>query len=111
MLTLFNCGPRLVGLAEIHLSSSMKSPSSTRSLCFAIVLCTFAALSAPAQRLGAQTAKPFEALSVSAQAMRDSVVQMARAQIGRRYRTGGETPEKMSFGGGSLLADAMKSAF
>ena len=26
--------------------------------------------------------------------MRDSVVQMARAQIGKRYRTGGVTPEK-----------------
>jgi Cell wall-associated hydrolases (invasion-associated proteins) len=72
----------------------MKSPSSTRSLRFAIVLCTLAALSAPARGLGAQTAKPFEALSISAQTLRDSVVQMARAQIGRRYRTGGETPEK-----------------
>jgi cell wall-associated NlpC family hydrolase len=42
----------------------------------------------------AQTAKPFEAFSNSAQSIRDSVVQMARAQLGRRYRTGGTTPEK-----------------
>jgi cell wall-associated NlpC family hydrolase len=72
----------------------MKSPPPTRCLRFALVLCTLAALGAPAQSLGAQTAKPFESFSLSAQALRDSVVQTARAQIGRRYRTGGETPEK-----------------
>lgn len=38
--------------------------------------------------------KPFEAFSNSAQALRDSVVQLAKAQIGRRYRRGGESPEK-----------------
>jgi cell wall-associated NlpC family hydrolase len=42
----------------------------------------------------AQSAKPFEALSNSARTIRDSVVQMARAQIGKRYRTGGESPER-----------------
>ncbi|MEP6491383.1 MAG: C40 family peptidase [bacterium] len=39
-------------------------------------------------------AKPFEAYSNSARSLRDSVVQMAKAQVGRRYRTGGTTPEK-----------------
>src|SRR4051812_16270666 len=44
---------------------------------------------------GAQPAspKPFAALSASAQIIRDSVVQMAKAQIGKRYRTGGTSPE------------------
>lgn len=37
---------------------------------------------------------PFAALSASAVTMRDSLVALARAQIGRRYRTGGETPDK-----------------
>lgn len=40
------------------------------------------------------TAKPFALLSNSARTLRDSVVQMAKAQIGRRYRTGGQTPDK-----------------
>lgn len=39
-------------------------------------------------------AKPFAALSNSVRTLRDSVVQMAKAQIGKRYRTGGQTPEK-----------------
>jgi len=39
-------------------------------------------------------AKPFTSLSNSVRTLRDSVVQMAKAQIGRRYRTGGQTPEK-----------------
>lgn len=36
---------------------------------------------------------PFAAWSASASAMRDSLVALARAQIGRRYRTGGESPD------------------
>lgn len=59
-----------------------------------LVLCTAAALCAPMTVVGAQTEKPFAAFSNSAQSIRDSVVQMAKAQLGRRYRTGGETPEK-----------------
>jgi len=57
------------------------------------VLCTLVLLGAPVS-LNAQAAKPFEAFSNSASSIRDSVVQMARAQIGKRYRTGGQTPEK-----------------
>src|SRR5579872_3344903 len=38
--------------------------------------------------------KPFEAFSNSARALRDSVVQLAKAQIGKRYRRGGQSPEK-----------------
>ena len=36
--------------------------------------------------------KPFAAFSASASALRDSVVAMARGQIGTRYKLGGETP-------------------
>lgn len=58
----------------------------------ALVLCTIAVSRAPVAR--AQEAKPFAAFSQSAQALRDSVVLMARAQVGKRYRFGGTTPEK-----------------
>jgi cell wall-associated NlpC family hydrolase len=74
----------------------MSFPSSTRWSRLAVVLCTIVALGAPAA--GAQTAsaqpKPFEALSNSARTLRDSVVMMARAQIGTRYKRGGTTPAK-----------------
>src|SRR5206468_9987468 len=59
----------------------------------ALVLCTLAVGLAPVD-VKAQSPKPFEAFSNSAIAMRDSIVQMARAQIGRRYRPGGASPEK-----------------
>jgi cell wall-associated NlpC family hydrolase len=58
-----------------------------------LLVCTAALLSAPVSAK-AQSTKPFEAFSNSAVTIRDSVVQMARAQIGRRYRTGGESPDK-----------------
>jgi cell wall-associated NlpC family hydrolase len=58
----------------------------------ALVAISFASTSvAPAM---AQTAKPFEAMSQSAQSMRDSIVSMARAQIGTKYKLGGVSPEK-----------------
>jgi cell wall-associated NlpC family hydrolase len=37
---------------------------------------------------------PFAAFSASALSLRDSLVSMARAQLGRRYVLGGETPER-----------------
>src|ERR1044071_3617179 len=59
---------------------------------------------APAQRQSAlpdirvlalsQTAKPFASFSLSALTMRDSLVAFARAQVGKRYRTGGISPER-----------------
>ena len=48
----------------------------------------------PVAAIGAQSTKPFEAMSVSAQALRDSIVQMAKAQVGTRYVLGGESPDK-----------------
>jgi lipoprotein Spr len=44
--------------------------------------------------LSAQSAKPFAEFSTSALTLRDSVVAIARAQVGRKYRTGGTTPER-----------------
>src|SRR4051812_40078224 len=41
----------------------------------------------------AQMAAPFAEFSNSAITLRDSVVAIARAQVGRRYRTGGTTPD------------------
>lgn len=42
----------------------------------------------------AQMAKPFAEMSHSAISLRDSVVATARAQLGKRYRIGGTTPER-----------------
>lgn len=72
----------------------MSSPLSTRCARLVIVLCTTASLSLPVAAAGAQEAKPFEALSNSAESLRDSVVAIAKAQIGTRYRRGGTNPEK-----------------
>jgi cell wall-associated NlpC family hydrolase len=60
---------------------------------FVLAMSTIAVVSLPF-RAQAQETKPFAALSNSATSLRDSVVRMARAQIGRRYRTGGESPDK-----------------
>jgi cell wall-associated NlpC family hydrolase len=45
------------------------------------------------RRVHASTGR-FASFSSSAQRLRDSLVAMARAQVGRRYRNGGETPEQ-----------------
>ena len=70
-----------------------------------VVLCTTVALGVSAARANAQTptpvaaaapvptAKPFEAFSNSAQALRDSIVVLAKAQVGTRYKHGGTTPK------------------
>lgn len=42
----------------------------------------------------AQAAKPFAEFSNSALSLRDSVVAVARAQIGKKYRPGGTTPDR-----------------
>lgn len=42
----------------------------------------------------ADAAKPFEALSASVHSIRDSLVMLARAQVGTRYLTGGQSPER-----------------
>jgi cell wall-associated NlpC family hydrolase len=40
-----------------------------------------------------QETRPFSTLSVSALTMRDSIVSLARAQVGKRYRLGGTSPD------------------
>ena len=72
----------------------MSSLSFNRCSRTAIVLATTAILCMPAAAVRAQETKPFAAYSTSAQSLRDSVVQMAKAQVGTRYRLGGTTPEK-----------------
>ena len=59
----------------------------------ALVISTCAALCVPAA-IRAQETKPFEAYSNSAHGLRDSVVALAKAQLGKRYRYGGKTPER-----------------
>jgi cell wall-associated NlpC family hydrolase len=71
--------------------------SSARINRLAIASCAIVWLGASG-RLSAQSAsappKPFEALSASAQSLRDSLVVIAKAQVGTRYRTGGTSPKK-----------------
>lgn len=63
-----------------------------------VPVCLAAALCAGASPLTAQSSvdskKPFAAFSASASAMRDSIVSMARGQIGTRYKLGGTSPNR-----------------
>jgi len=52
------------------------------------------ALAEDAARLARGRRAPFAAFSASAMTLRDSLVALARAQVGRRYRLGGTTPER-----------------
>ena len=53
-----------------------------------------AATSMPFSSASAQREKPFAAFSASAEGLRDSLVSMARAQLGTRYRPGGRSPDR-----------------
>ena len=73
------------------------SPNRFARMKVALVAIAFASTSvAPAMAQDAKTVevRPFTAISNSAQTLRDSIVQMARAQIGTKYKFGGGTPEK-----------------
>src|ERR1051325_9863965 len=79
----------------------MSSPSNLRLPRLVIVLCTIVALGVPVSaraqsviQAGTAAPKPFEALSNSAHSIRDSIVSMARAQLGKKYKRGGTTPTK-----------------
>jgi cell wall-associated NlpC family hydrolase len=73
----------------------MSPRSWTRWTRHAIVLCTIAAFVVPGAAAGAQAPpKPFEEFSASAMTLRDSIVQIAKAQVGTRYRRGGQSPQK-----------------
>ena len=70
--------------------------STTRPVRLAIVLCTVVSIGAPAiARAQAvdSAPKPFEAYSNAAHTLRDSVVAMAKAQVGTKYKHGGTTPK------------------
>jgi len=86
----------------------MNPSSSRRNIRFALGLLTIASLLAPVAATGAQETKPFAALSASAESLRDSVVQMARAQLGKRYKWGGRSPEK-GFDCSGLVAYVMSA--
>jgi cell wall-associated NlpC family hydrolase len=70
------------------MASFPKAGEQIRNAAFLAALCAMPATGK------AQMAKPFAELSNSALAMRDSVVAIARAQLGKRYRFGGTTPER-----------------
>jgi cell wall-associated NlpC family hydrolase len=70
----------------------MHFTSSTRGW---LVIAALSATMLAAPSVGeAQSARPFAEFSTSALTLRDSVVAVARAQIGKRYRTGGMSPER-----------------
>jgi uncharacterized protein YfaT (DUF1175 family) len=60
----------------------------------ALVIAGVVAAAGPVAAQQSLETKPFEAYSNSALLMRDSIVAVARAQIGTKYRLGGGTPEK-----------------
>lgn len=75
----------------------MRLFATNRMARLATVLCTIVALGAPATvhaQAVTQAAKPFAAFSNSAENLRDSIVAMARAQVGTKYRRGGTSPTR-----------------
>lgn len=70
--------------------SRTRSASNVRN---AIVLATMVAACTPAVTR-AQEPKPFAAYSNAALTLRDSIVLLAKAQLGTRYKFGGKTPER-----------------
>src|SRR5689334_8954831 len=65
-----------------------------RSRVTALVIAGVVAAVAPAAAQQSVESKPFEAYSNSALSLRDSLVAVARAQVGTKYRLGGGSPEK-----------------
>lgn len=78
--------------------SAVALPRQSRSLSSPILGCVlmlWAIVPARAQFAeGADSAKPFTAMSASVHTFRDSLVAAARAQIGTKYVRGGTTPER-----------------
>src|SRR5690348_4912624 len=60
----------------------------------ALVVASVVAAAGPVAAQQKSESKPFEAYSNSALVLRDSIVSVARAQIGTKYRLGGGSPEK-----------------
>ena len=85
-------GALLVGALVLPAGASAQAPSPTQTLTTARVATLGRQINGPAQ--GDETPRPFASLSNSARGIRDSLVSLARAQVGRRYRTGGQTPDQ-----------------
>lgn len=76
---------KLWAIAMIAMTLSVPDLAGAQRLATALDFRTLALLQQP---------KPFAAFSLSALTMRDSLVAMARAQVGKRYRLGGTSPER-----------------
>jgi len=84
-------------LANHEALSRMNRTLAIRPFRLRVTSLVIAGVVAAAAPVGAQQSvetKPFEAYSNSALALRDSVVAVARAQVGTKYRLGGGSPEK-----------------
>jgi cell wall-associated NlpC family hydrolase len=57
------------------------------------MLCAVVGGVAPSRAQAQEPIAPISEMSTSAQSMRDSIVALARAQIGRKYVWGGESPD------------------
>jgi len=74
----------------------MHSPVSVKTrarLSTRLVLPFALLIAAPALTRAQVPVKPFQAMSASAATIRDSLVSFARAQLGRKYVRGGQSPE------------------
>lgn len=87
--------PKLLDIPAIRMCRRVVVPVACAMVAFAAVARAQTADStATAPVRQASFAKPFAAFSASAMAARDSLVRIARAQIGRRYVLGGTTPDR-----------------
>lgn len=77
-------------VAPLHLP--VRSPRRSTRAC--LLALAFVAVAIPASARAQGPVKPFQELSLSASTMRDSLVSLARAQLGKRYVFGGTNPEK-----------------
>ena len=87
--------PKLLDIPAIRLCRHIVVPVACAMVALAPMAraqSTDSSATAPVRQAG--RAKPFAAFSASAMAARDSLVRIARAQIGRRYVLGGATPDR-----------------
>lgn len=83
-------------MSRSHASSPRAGRHALRALLAAVMVCTPVAAHAQ-EAIGSEPPRdprPFAALSNTALSMRDSIVALARAQIGTRYRLGGTSPDR-----------------
>jgi cell wall-associated NlpC family hydrolase len=85
-------GALLAGALALPAGASAQTLSPAQTLTTARVAAVGRQLNGVAPR--DETPRPFASLSSSARGIRDSLVSLARAQVGRRYRTGGQTPDQ-----------------